>query len=294
MTKGIVLFAFGKRGYGFAAWNLVKSIRYFNKTIPITILHDSKCLEQADTFDFHTDLIDIDKSFFIVDNRLEPANVKINMYEFLPYDLNLYLDVDAMALQDPAPILDEAEKKGGWFYTHVISKRNISQGRENPDMLWAFMDDIYERFALSNETLFPATNSSFQIVKKCEEAKAFFDNIKKNFENRFPIEKLRMKWGGGQPDELYLNIALAQNNLYPDFGKDIIFFGSSYSELNLDEIESKYVFLSMYGTGGINQSSVKLTYREWYDRKMAVYCEPERHMFKSQYIMQDKWANNYK
>ena len=37
MTKGIVLLAFGKRGYGFAAYNLAYSIRAFNNTIPISI-----------------------------------------------------------------------------------------------------------------------------------------------------------------------------------------------------------------------------------------------------------------
>ena len=48
MTKGIVLLAFGKRGYGFAAYNLAVSIRAFNKTIPITVYKDEIAFSQVE------------------------------------------------------------------------------------------------------------------------------------------------------------------------------------------------------------------------------------------------------
>lgn len=293
MTEGIVLLAFGKRGYGFAAWNLAVSIRHYNKEIPITLFHDDKVLSQVGDKSVFSDMRSLDPTLFYTDGRFEPANVKINMYDFLPYDLNLYLDVDSVALQDVGLILEEAKNKGGFFYTHTISTHNISQGRENPNMLWAFMDEVWEKYKLPLDAKFPATNSSFQFIKKCVEAEELFNQIKENFANRIPIPNLRMKWGGGQPDELYLNIALAQKNMYPDLEKEVMFFGNTLSKLECDALQEKYCLLSMYGVGGNRPAFTKLKYREWYDRLMRQYCNAiqKDHFFKSSYIMQDKHPN---
>lgn len=297
MTKGIVLLAFGERGYGFAAYNLAVSIRAFNNTIPITIYHDSTALEQVDKekWGIFDTIIPIDETILYNEGKFDPGFAKVNLYELYPYDLNLYLDVDALCLKDIAPLFEIMEKKKEYFYTHIIDTHTIDKGRDFKSMQWAWADDIWEHFKLKQDDIFYATNSSYQIVRKGAKAKQFYDQIKKNYANPIPIDKLRMKWGGGQPDELYMNAALCQLKIPAQMDTDVMFFGGDVSHTFTD-IENKFYFLSMYGAGASNVSTTRLKYREWYDRLLVAHYKKrgEGHIYKSQYIMAQKHANKRK
>ena len=62
------------------------------------------------------------------------------------------------------------------------------------------------------------------------------------------------------------------------------------------EIENKFYFLSLYGAGASNVSTTRLKYREWADRLMLAHFRKkgEAHLYKTQYIMAEKHANNRK
>lgn len=295
MTKGIVLLAFGKRGYGFAAYNLAVSIRAYNKTIPITLFYDNQAFNQVEEskMGIFDQRIPLKEEQFYKDGRFDPAWMKINMYELLPYDLNLYLDVDALCLKDVAPLFEKIEKeKKNFFYTHIIGTHTIDKGRDFAAMQWAWADDIWKHFKLSAEDVFYATNSSYQVIRKGAKAKKFFEHIRKNYENPIPVDKLRMKWGGWQPDELYMNASLCQLKVQAEMDIDVMFFGGDLRH-NFTEIEEKFYFLSLYGAGFHNVSTTRSKYREWYDRRLFKHFKErgEGHIYKVQYIMQDKHAN---
>lgn len=297
MTKGIVLLAFGKRGYGFAAYNLAVSIRAFNNTIPITVYCDDIAFSHIEP----EKMIIFDRIEKIGNDRLynegkfDPGYVKVNLYDLYPYDLNLYLDVDALCLRDIAPLFEIMEKKPDFFYTHIIDTHTIDKGRDFKSMQWAWADDIWGHFKLKPDDVFYATNSSYQIVRKGKQARKFYDQIKKNYANPIPIDKLRMKWGGGQPDELYMNAALCQLKISAQMDTDVMFFGGDLKH-TFTEIENKFYFLSMYGAGFSNVSTTRLKYREWYDRRLHKHFLDRRegHIYKSQYIMAEKHANKRK
>ena len=106
MTKGIFLIAFGKRGYAFAAYNMAYSLKYFNKDLKICLFHDDKImkhltdqmpLSDIDVFD---DYVEIPQEILFSDGNLDPCLTKISMYDYLPYDYNLFLDVDGVALRE--------------------------------------------------------------------------------------------------------------------------------------------------------------------------------------------------
>lgn len=299
MTKGIVLLAFGKRGYGFAAYNLAVSIRAFNKTIPITVYKDDIAFShiEPDKLSIFDQVLPIPHGIMYQAGRLDPGFAKVNLYDLYPYDLNLYLDVDALCLKDIEPLFDIMEKKvqKGYFYTHIIDTHTIDKGRDFKSMQWAWADDIWDHFKLNHEDTFYATNSSYQIVRKGKDAKKFYDQIKKNYANPIPIDKLRMKWGGGQPDELYMNAALCQLKVPAQMDTDVMFFGGDLNH-TFTEIENKFYFLSMYGAGFSNVSTTRLKYREWYDRLLKKHFDNrgEAHQYKSQYIMAEKHANQRK
>lgn len=297
MTKGIVLLAFGKRGYGFAAYNLAVTIRAFNSTIPIICYHDDIAFGQVEVekLSVFTELKPITRELFYHEGKFDPGYAKVNLYDLYPYDLNLYLDVDAICLKDIAPLFDIMEKKPDFFYTHIIDTHTIDKGRDFKSMQWAWADDIWDHFKLDKDAVFYATNSSYQIVKKCKEAKAFYDQIKLNYLNPIPIEKLRMLWGGGQPDELYMNAALCQLKIPAQMNTDVMFFGGDVNH-TFTEIEEKFYFLSLYGAGASNVSTTRMKYREWADRLMLAHFRKkgEGHIYKTQYIMAEKHANNRK
>lgn len=297
MTKGIILLAFGKRGYGFAAYNLAFSIKYYNKDIPITLYHDDIAISQIEKnkLEVFDSVIKLNDDFIYKDGRFDPAHAKVNLYDLYPYDLNLYLDVDALCLKDIKPLFDIIEKKPNYFYTHIIAKHTIDKGRDFKAMQWAWADDIWKHFNLKEDDVFYATNSSYKVVRKCIESKEFYDKIKENYDNPIPIEKLRMKWGGWQPDELYMNVALCQLKVNAEMNTDVMFFGGDLNH-DFSDIENKFYFLSLYGAGIANISTTRMKYREWYDRRLhnAFKEKGFGHVYKSQYIMNDKHANKRK
>lgn len=297
MTKGIVMLAFGKRGYGFAAYNLAVSIRTFNKTIPITCYHDEVAFSQIEKekLAIFDTMLPLKRELIYNNGMFDPGHAKVNLYDLYPYDLNLYLDVDAICLKDIAPLFEIMESKPDFFYTHIIGTHTIDKGRDFKSMQWAWADDIWEHFKLKKDDVFYATNSSYQIVRKCPKAKALYDQIKKNYANPIPIEKLRMLWGGGQPDELYMNAALCQLKISADMNTDVMFFGGDLNHTFTD-IENKFYFLSLYGGQAANVSTTRLKYREWADRLMHFNFKKrgEEHIYKTEYVMVDKHAGNRK
>lgn len=293
MTKGIFLIAFGKRGYAFAAYNIAYSLKYFNKDLKICLFHDDKIMKHLtdqmpiSDIDVFDDYVEIPQEILFSDGNLDPCLTKISMYDYLPYDYNLFLDVDGVALKDVTPSLDNMIKSGGNYYTHIFDHWTIQQGNDNQHMVWAWPSEIWDHYGLSKDAKMPSTNSSIQFIKKCEKSKVFFDKLKENYKNKIPLERLRLKWGGGQPDELYLNVTLAQ--LGWEKMDDVVFFGNSHSPLSLEKIEENYYILSIFGGRGFT----RLMYIDWYDRILLKMfrANEKSHNFKVENIIKDKHAN---
>lgn len=291
MTKGVVLVAFGKRGYAYAACNMAVSIKHYNPLLSISLLCDNKfedhLTKKSDMAVFDQVIRLPDRVLFSPHGGHDPALTKISIYEFLPYDYNLYLDVDGVAMQDITPVIDALIEKGGYYYTHIFGSRTLADGNENEEMVWAWMHDIWDHYKLPRDARLPATNSSIQFIKKSKEAKDLFDQIQKNYSNPIPVDRLRLKWGGGQPDELYLNIALCQKG-WQDCDH-YVFFGNRISEMTFEQIEKRYYILSIFGGRGFTREC----YMEWYDRLLFRYYEArgKEHLYKRNYIVNDKHAN---
>src|SRR5690242_8738959 len=129
MTRGIFIIAFGKRGYGFAAYNLAFSIKKFSPDIPITLWCESKTIEQLDpekqrVFD---DILFIPQSLL---TPFDPCRIKTNFYDFLPYDITLLLDADSLALKDITPAFDGFEQSEKYHATHIYATKTLDQGRD--------------------------------------------------------------------------------------------------------------------------------------------------------------------
>lgn len=292
MTKGIFLTAYGKRGYVWLAYNFAFSIKQFNPNLPITLYHDQSVFdeitdEQRAVFD---ELIHIPDDVKWTNGKIDPAKIKISIYDILPYDYNLFLDVDALALKDLEPMLDEMIAEGGYYYTHIMGTHMIHEGNDIGDkMYWAYANDIWGHYGLSDEAVLPCTNSSVQFIKKCKESEELFDQIKINLANPIPLEKLKNQWGGGQPDELYLNIALAQKGITGKSTNTYLFLGSGHDSRSFTQITNDFYILSIFG----GRNFTKLRYTEWYDRLLHNHhiAIGKAHSYKHHLIIGDKHAN---
>ena len=88
-SQGIVILAFGKRGYAFASWNLAKSIKHYSPNLHITLFTQDECIKYLDDLSVFDKLEILEQELYVTDGRLDPAKTKVMMYDFLPYDNNI-------------------------------------------------------------------------------------------------------------------------------------------------------------------------------------------------------------
>ena len=265
-SKGVVLVAFGKPQYYWAAYNLAYSIKRFNKRLDIALISDGKaralhyCPDLVEVIDAY---VDLPEQHIYTNKKLDPGKAKVLLYDYLPYEHNLYLDVDAVALKDIEPIINECIEAGTPYATHVVGSHTIKDGRDFKAMQWAWADELWQHFGLAKTDTIHAINSSIQFIAKSEIAEVIYRTAADLYlNNPMPLYKLRMKWGGGQPDELYFNVAFGKVG-YKPYELDAVCFQMS-REYKYAEIEAKFSIMSYYGGKGFTPTF----YIEWLDRKL--------------------------
>lgn len=286
MTQGIFLVAFGDVCYGRAAFNLAVSIKYYDPDIQICLLHDTGAVSEKARIDM--DFFDIKIPIENTADFKNPATIKANIYNQLPFDYNLYLDVDALALQSCKPLFERliASEKPYAVYVYELYDENSPDNM--PMMYWATRSTIWNHYNFNGHKL-PATQSSIQFIKKCPESEKIFQQLQENINNPIPLNELSHTWGGRQPDELYLNVALAQLGLNPHIGDDAIFFANNYSKLAKKVIKEKYTILSIYGGKGFTRPQ----YKDWYDALNFTYFRHFKmgYQHKIHIVLQNKHAD---
>jgi hypothetical protein len=297
----VVLLAFGKPQYYWAAYNLAFSIRKHSPNINITVLFDDpiKALSHCqDLMQYINHIGHIALEDIYTNKKLDPGKVKVNLYKYLPYDRNLYLDVDAIALKDIQPMIDELAQSGKDYISHCVGYHTIDKGRDFKEMQWAWADKMWAHFNLLSSYVMPAINSSMQWIVKGSQAEAIYRTAKDlYFNNPIPIKELRMKWGGGQPDELYMNVALAIHGIDPalkayeknDGSEGGMIHFSMQRGLSYQEVIENYYLQSYYGGAGFTPRF----YIDWLDRMLAADFKAigKRHNFLISRITQNKYAD---
>lgn len=262
-TAGVVLCVFGKAQYIHMASHLAMSIKHFNKDIKIHLIHDeSKKYLHTGYYQFIDGFTPIKREDLYPNGVLDPGHLKCSLYDYLPYNKNLYLDVDALCLHDISYLLE----LDGDFQTIEIGKGNRTA--TIPYSIWATNKNIWEYFDLKEDQECAAVQSSAQFIKKGKKAEKFYKLMKQKF--FYPHDKLLHKWGSSVPDELIIAGCAAKLDMDIAMPKNPVFFGNKMSKMSLTEIQNHYGILSLYGNGGGN-ALVRLEYREWYDRLVTKY-----------------------
>jgi len=301
--QGVVLFAFGKHTYYWAMYNLLFSIKQHSPNVKVACFVGDKnemgrfC---PDIFNLADLIEEIETDHLYTNGKFDPGKLKVNIYNYLPYHYNLYLDVDAVCLKDIEPLFTELKYTNKQYCSHTVGYHRIENGRKIESMQWAFADDIWETYGLKKDSVLPAINSSLQFIEKGEDSKKIYDTAKDLYENKpLPLEKLRMKWGNGQPDELYMNITFALLNYDPactEIGYDGAEKGHIHFAMNrtLDylQVVDRYYFQSYYGGKGFTARY----YTEWLDRLLTKMQRAlgAGHQYTIDRILNYKYADNKK
>lgn len=287
---GIVLISLGKRGYGFAAFNLALSLKHYSPEIPIHLIHDGRSISQLDTLTYFDSLQRIEQEDYLTKGQLDPGKAKARIYKYLPFKHNLYLDVDALAFKDITPFIEEKIALDKYYLTDVLGVSAKDKPRNYS--IWANDTDIWNFFGLDDAQQFPAIQSSWAYIKKGREAKKLFNLVSKNYDRGFPVDRLSIDWGKTIPDELIFGGSLAQLNYIPPRLPEPIFRGWKFDDRSPSELAEAYYFLSIYGNG-TGRSLTKLKYWKLYDKRLEILNKEygRQHQYKGAYIKADKHAN---
>jgi hypothetical protein len=185
------------------------------------------------------------------------------------------------------PFFEECIATGDFFLTQYLT--HIEGCKEEfKEMMWAYPVQIWEKYGLKEDACLPATNSSFMYMKQGKEIDKFFSKAIENMNN--PIDKLRLTWGTSQPDELYLNITMAQFGILGKLKKDYpIYFSNRSIVRDMNEIEN-YPLIGLFGGHGFSHLSLI----EFYDRvihKTSIEMLDKSIQFKMKKMIKAKHAN---
>lgn len=290
-TKGILLLAFGRKGYAYAAYNISLSIKIHSPDVHITLYTDENVASYVENFNFCDEVKFLSEDEYKTDGKIDPAKIKTDLYSYLPYDETLYLDVDGVVLKDIQPLITDLSKEKGHILTDVLGKGKRGE-KFNYD-IWATHEDMWKFFSLDEDSILPTTQSSYMYIKKCKKSEEVFKKAKSYFKKGFDKRKLLENWGGTIPDELIFNGTFAKLGYIPETEIKPIFFGFNKGPvLSPTEIEERYYILSIYGNGS-GRTLTRPRYLELYDKIMMKNNKlaGQHHKYKRSHIMNDKHLN---
>jgi len=288
----IVLAAFGKKGYYFAAYNLALTIKTYDEDAKILLIHDRNlgiknlAIDEIAIFD---KLHEIDEALTHPLGMFDAGNVKLNVYSIATkyFKKYMFLDVDAIALKSLSNWYEDCVNGEKDFYTDVRGKGGINDVINYS--IWAKNEDIWEEFGLDEDGEYYGVQSSWHYAEKTRaNTKMFKDACKLNLTKFEDRTKLLIKWGKSLPDELVLGGALARRDFDPSFDYAPIFFPDKH--LPIKDMRENYYILSMFGNGR-GATIVKPDFKEFYDRYLIkeIYKPKGLNLkYKNSFIMRDK------
>lgn len=254
MTRGVTLIAIGGSGYLKWAVNQAASIKVHSPNIPIQLIVSKGLYEDAKS---HPNLFNLftvikDEQWQDEQGRLFPAKLKTSFYHLLYFDESIYFDVDGITLKDITPLFEQKED----LVTDVQGVYDLTQGEIFNHLKWAKPADIWFHFGLKAGAKLPAINSSFLFIRKSDKVKAIFDLAHELLmTNPLPYGKHWYVWGRqrdhkvSQPDELYLDVAMALLDYIPAHQVAVYFrmINDRGDALPNEVIREKYFGVGLFG-----------------------------------------------
>lgn len=289
------VFAFGRRGYSFAAANLAASIKRWAPGVRIVLHAEMKWLEHW--FAHHRNYFDVIDELpahtYTNIGRLDPGRLKSRLYDLLPEGEHLYLDADCMAVKDIRPLLERLSKDPRPYIAEVVARGTSRDSIE----YCPWVSPAKQAAKLPEGATIYGLQTSWAFIRKTAggDEKPFFDKVKANHDRTFLPSELDNRWGDCIPDELSYGFTCSQLGVDPGWDRSVMFYGNKITVDTLDDIRASYFLMTQYGRIG-RGGSVRPHYLDMYDKEMVrVFAHfGERHIFNLNMIAVDKYVDAYK
>lgn len=284
----ILLIAFGKRGYGLMAHNLALSLKHVSPDLRITIYISAELRRFLTLPHLFHQIIELPTSYFLNNaGVVDPAIAKTQIYRLgvnAGLDKFLFLDVDAIALNDIRPLLTDLQ--GSKCVTEVLG-----YGRKEDDIpynIWATTDKTWEFFNLAADAVLCGIQSSWIYFERSDVSDKVQEYLDYYMDIGIPRGMVVFNWGGTTPDELLYQGVFAKMGLIPQHPKAIfpIYFGHSKNVKSEQEVRKDHYLLAIYGNGKGNT----LTLQKWFKMYDSI-CRSLGSQYLCVNILGDKHAN---
>lgn len=260
------IFAFGKRGYHFAAANLAATLLHYAPTLRVEVRADAGST-YVPAAHRPGAWIDWEGPPNTRGDRPDPGAMKANILDHLPDGDSLVLDADTIALQDIRPLLKALQADGRPYITDVIGQGDGSQPIAYTP--WATPEQIRAKLGRNGPATFYGLNTSWQFVRKVEgRGPAVLQHVAMQWHARtWTTQELKARWGASLPDELLVATACTALDYSPAWPHPVTFYGAQ--RLKLADVQSTYTLASLYGRGRGNHRAVQPAMVAQYDRHLA-------------------------
>lgn len=291
--KGIVLIAIGGNSYAKWAINMAASCKYYSPNLPIQILCSQEHAPELQATGFFDVLTVLEPSDYQSETgALFPAKIKTRLYDFLAYDESIYLDVDGILIKDITPVFETKAD----LACDIQGVYDATQGNEFHYMKWCKPNVVWAHYGLNGVHKMPAINSSFLFIRKSDLNKKLFAQAYDNLMNKpIPTEKHWYVWGKQkaskvcQPDELYVNVAMAQLGIIPEHLIAVYFrMINDYGEnKGIEAIRENFYAIGLFGQYRTNH----ITVREMYEKEMKrIAREMNIQLWKGEVLSKSKFV----
>lgn len=288
---GIVLTAFGKKGYGYAAHNLALSLRKHGCVLPIYLYAQKETIERINLALFDR-VFYLEPHEYTFRGNFAPGYGKINAIAKLPFEENLFIDADSLCLREIDSLINNLRLKD--FSTIWMGEGYYGQDISYDP--WANHEYAWQYFNLQKEDLWTTVQTSLVWIRRNETTEAIVKQLQYYYEKGYSQSGLKEAWARTHvPDELIFSGVIAINNLDIKLGFEPVFFGVKNNpdrSLEKYQIEEKYYFLSMVGGAGVRSITLP-KFQEWYSALGRVMGkELGIPFYDGKYIMVDKLLNS--
>ena len=287
------VYAYGRRGYAFAAANLAATIHHHNPAIRVEVYADPAAAKYVPEGYRVGNWVDFDPAPYFKAGKPDPGKLKATLAKVMKPGPAVVIDADMIALCDLAPWIRSLQDTGAEYLTEVLG--NGSGVDPIPYTPWATPEQIRERYQVQGPATFWGVNTSWQYVDRRGYRKrpTILDEVAADYAaGKWTPADLLAGWGGSLPDELFTAARCTANGYDPTPpGGRAVFFGSEL--IPWAEIRSRYKLAALYGRGRGAAPHVKRPNLDLYDRYLAEVWRARGnvHCLKMDHVMRDKFTN---
>ena len=264
MSRGVVLLALNHKYYGNYCAQLAASIKFMDKDMSITLLHDVKGIahlneQRLRLFD---NLIEVPEHCYMNKGRKDYLKVKTHVYALSPYDETIFIDADVLWL--PRKSVTELFDSLSEVDFTMSNRGHVALDKaKNGFITWCNPEEIKANYDIDGDLY--NLSSEFMYFKKKKEVGKLFKQAQKNYET---LKVHYVLFGNDIPDELPFSIAMIQTGVYPHKTPFLPFYWEAFHKQNLKPADMYSSFYACSFGGCISTTNVK----RFYDNLAQFYC----------------------